>query len=90
MAVFSWFGLDGDELVAELETAPVGTDLGFIMTAPPPPPSEFMWLVEAAPGETVSGTKVMGAGEHLLDAATMRAGAVDHLWRVALIEVTEP
>ena len=90
VAVFSFFGLDGEELEEQLAASPVGTDLGTSFLAPPAPPSDFLWLVEAAPGETVSATTVLGAGEHLIDAATMTAGAADHLWRVALIEVTRP
>ena len=87
----SWFGLEAEELAAQLEIAPVGTDLGPQSDAPPPPPSDMLWpLVEAAPGESASATTVLGAGSHLIDAATMAAGNIDHLWRVALIEVLQP
>ncbi len=90
VAVVSWFGLEGDELAAELEISPLGTDVGTSDLAPPPPPSDFMFLMEAAPGETVSASTVMGAGTHLIDGVTMGAGMADHIWRVALFEVVEP
>lgn len=88
VAVVSWFGLEGEELEAELAIAPLGTD--FPMGDPPPPPSDFMYLVEAAPGETVSGTVVMGAGEHLIDGATFTDTGGDHIWRLAVLEVLRP
>lgn len=90
VAVFSWFGLEGEELEAELAVTPVGTAMGPQSDAPPPPPSDFLWLVEAGPGESVSATSVIGAGEHLIDAGTMAAGSIDELWRVAQIFVTVP
>ncbi len=90
VAVVSWFGLEGDELEAELGTSPVGADIGTSALAPPPPPSDSMFLVEAAPGETVSASTVLGSGSHLIDGVTMTAGAATHMWRVALLTVVEP
>ena len=70
--------------------SPLGSDVGNYADAPPPPPSDFMQLVNAAPGETATATTVMGAGTHLIDATTMTANSTDHLWRVALINVIQP
>ncbi len=90
VAVFSFFGLDEEEIDAELATTPVGTDIGPYADAPPIPPSDFFALVEAGPGETVSAAIVMAGGAHLIDAATFSADGTEYLWRVALIEVVEP
>lgn len=91
VGVFSWFGLEGEELAAELEIAPVGSDIGDSSVAPPPPPSDMMFLVRAAPGETVTATQVMGIGSHLVDGATFSSeGQAEHIWRVGLITVVEP
>lgn len=88
VAVVSWRGLSGEELDAELAVAAIGSD--FDSGNPPPPPSDFMFLVRAAPGESVSATTVMGAGDHLIDGGTMMGGSGDHIWRLALLKVVQP
>ena len=91
VAVFSWFGLEGDELETELEAYPIGAEIGPYADAPPPPPSSFLWLAEAPEGESVTATVILGSGQHMIDAATLTAGGnTDNLWRIALLEVTQP
>lgn len=89
VAVYSFYGLEGEELEAQLAVYPIGTAVGPMALAAPVPPGNYLVLFEVAPGETVSASAVLGATNHLIDAEANISGSRE-LWRVALIEVAQP
>lgn len=86
--------MNGAALAEELDRTPVGTDMALV-PEDPVPQGDLKFVFSAGAGETAtySGFFVSLGTTHLLDCVTAtegEGGFVDHLWRVAAIEVATP
>ena len=89
VGVISYFELTPAELDAALAAAPVGAD--FDAFTVPAPEGDFMDLVKASPGESTSWVATLPAGSHLVEGiAFTTEGQAEHVWRLAVIDATEP